>query len=71
VLGRRIPAKSLSVDIPLHELPHASLPNDAKMSSLRAVSRAGEPVSSSASCLRGVNGSIFTQGKARRARHPH
>ena len=60
VLGRRIPAKSLSVDIPLHELPNASLPNDAKMSSLRAVGRAGEqPVSSSASCLRGVNGSIY------------
>ena len=43
VLGRRIPAKSLSVDIPLHELPSASLPpNDAKMLPLRAVSRAGE-----------------------------
>ena len=65
VLGRRIPAKSLSVDIPLHELPHASLPNDAKMSSLRAVSRAGEPpVSSSASCLRGVNGSNIYAGQS-------
>jgi hypothetical protein len=44
VLGRRIPAKSLSVDIPLHELPN-SIPNDVKMSPLRAVSRAGEPFS--------------------------
>ena len=44
VLGRRLPAKSLSVNIPLHELSN-SVPNDAKMSPLRAVSRAGEPFS--------------------------
>jgi len=35
VSGRRIPVKSLSIDIPLHELP----PDDMKMSPLRAVSR--------------------------------
>ena len=39
VAGRRVSAKSLSIDIPLHELPN-SLPDD-KMSALRAISRTG------------------------------
>ena len=42
VLARRIAAKSLSVDIPSHELPK-TLPDDMKLSSLRAMRRAGEP----------------------------
>jgi RAB6A-GEF complex partner protein 2 len=45
VLARRVAAKSLSVDIPSHELPK-TLPDDMKMSPLRAVRRAGEPPSS-------------------------
>ena len=46
VLARRIAAKSLSVDIPSHELPK-TLPDDMKISSLRAMRRAGEPPSPS------------------------
>jgi hypothetical protein len=66
---RRISSKSLSIDIPLHELPDA-LPDDVKTSSLRPVSRVGEPLLLSPSCFES-DGSIFPQGKVRRARRPH
>ena len=74
VLARRIAAKSLSVDIPSHELPK-TLPDDMKMpSSLRAMRRAGEPVPPAPFPPRVLRSSAhyFLQGKAhrRRACHP-
>lgn len=71
VLARRIAAKSLSVDIPSHELAK-TLPDDTKMSPFRAMRRAGEPSSFSPPPSPFARfGSSTLQGKARhRARHP-
>ena len=76
VSARRVAAKSLSVDIPSHELAK-TLPDDTKiMSPLRAVRRAGEPQSplflpSRVFAHFGGLIILLVQGKARRgARHP-
>jgi hypothetical protein len=68
VLARRVAAKSLSVDIPSHELAK-TLPDDMKMSPLRAMRRAGEhPSYFPRVCAFRL---ITSQGNARRrAHHP-
>ena len=71
VSARRTPAKSLSVDIPSHELPK-TLQDDMKMSPLRAMRRAGEPPPSPSFSPRVCAFRLITSQRKtrRRAHHP-